>query len=70
LVPKEHPIWRVKAMPDAVKNRAREFFQRLVCQTRQARLLVSSQHFTVHGTLIESWASLKNLQLRDEQKLK
>jgi transposase len=46
---------------------AREFFQRVVGQARQAKLM-SSEHFTVDGTLIESWASLKSLQPKEERK--
>jgi transposase len=38
---------------------AREFFRRVVEQARHARLM-SSDHFTVDGTLIEAWASLKS----------
>src|SRR5262245_3111742 len=36
---------------------ARSFFGRVVEQARRAHLL-SSEHFTVDGTLIEAWASL------------
>lgn len=38
---------------------AREFFRRVVEQARHARLM-STDHFTVDGTLIEAWASLKS----------
>jgi transposase len=37
---------------------AREFFAGVVAQARAQRLL-SDEHFTVDGTLIEAWASLK-----------
>jgi transposase len=37
------------------------FFQAVLEEARQLHLL-SSQHFTVDGTLLESWASLKSLQ--------
>lgn len=40
---------------------AREFFRRVVEQARAAGLM-SSEHFTVDGTLIEAWASLKSFQ--------
>jgi transposase len=40
---------------------ARAFFGRVVEQARRARLL-SSEHFTVDGTLIEAWASLKSFK--------
>jgi len=37
------------------------FFQAVLEEARQRRLL-SNQHFTVDGTLLESWASLKSLE--------
>lgn len=37
------------------------FFQAVLEEARQLHLL-SNQHFTVDGTLLESWASLKSLQ--------
>lgn len=40
---------------------AQEFFRKVVEQARAARLM-SSEHFTVDGTLIEAWASLKSFQ--------
>jgi transposase len=43
---------------------ARLFFQRVVEQARQAKLM-SSEHFTVDGTLIEAWASLKSFKPKD-----
>ena len=54
------------------KNRARliehdiakEFFAGVIGQAREQRLL-SDEHFTVDGTLIESWASLKSLKRKD-----
>jgi transposase len=44
---------------------AREFFGRVVEQARHARLM-SSDHFTVDGTLIEAWASLKSFLPKEE----
>jgi transposase len=44
---------------------AQEFFRQVVAQAQNARL-TSSEHFTVDGTLIEAWASLKSLQPKDE----
>ena len=44
---------------------AREFFRRVVEQARGAGL-VSSEHFTVDGTLIDAWASLKSFQPKDD----
>jgi transposase len=67
------------AMDDAVwvptvftKNRDRllrgdvaaAFFAEIVAQAREARLL-SDEHFTVDGTLLEAWASLKSFKRRD-----
>jgi transposase len=54
------------------RNRARllaqevagEFFRGVVEQARALRLL-SSEHFTVDGTLIEAWASLKSFKRKD-----
>ena len=40
---------------------AGEFFRAVVAQARSAKLM-SSEHFTVDGTLIESWASLKSFK--------
>lgn len=56
------------------KNRARlvdheiakDFFAGVVNQAQALRLL-SDEHFTVDGTLIESWASLKSLKRKDGQ---
>jgi len=55
------------------KNRARliehdvaaQFFVQIVAQARAAGLM-SSEHFTVDGTLIEAWASLKSFKKKDE----
>lgn len=54
------------------KNRARliehdiakGFFAGVIARARQARLL-SDEHFTVDGTLIEAWASFKSLKRKD-----
>jgi transposase len=40
---------------------AREFFTRVVAQARSMQLL-SDEHFTVDGTLVEAWASLKSFK--------
>ena len=42
---------------------SRLFFEAILGQARRLHLL-SSEHFTVDGTLLESWASLKSLQPR------
>ena len=46
---------------------AKQFFGRVVEQARQAHLL-SHEHFTVDGTLIEAWASLKSFKKKDAPK--
>ena len=45
---------------------AHEFFIRVVAQARSLRLL-SDEHFTVDGTLVEAWASLKSFKRKDQQ---
>lgn len=54
---------RVRLMDHDV---ARAFFKQVVAQARQASLM-SSEHFSVDGTLIEAWASMKSFQPKDEQ---
>jgi hypothetical protein len=43
---------------------AQAFFARVLAQARQ-RGLLSDEHFTVDGTLIEAWASLKSFKKKD-----
>lgn len=45
---------------------ARQFFGRVVAHARSANLM-SDDHFTVDGTLIEAWASLKSFRKKDEK---
>jgi transposase len=45
---------------------AREFLGEVVKQAQEMNL-TSDEHFTVDGTLIEAWASLKSLQRKDQQ---
>jgi transposase len=45
---------------------AKEFLAQVVERARAAGL-VSDEHFTVDGTLLEAWASLKSFQPRDKQ---
>jgi Transposase domain (DUF772)/Transposase DDE domain len=62
----DDPIWDATVF---TKNRqrllegdiARAFFDRVVAQARQ-RGLLSDEHFTVDGTLVEAWASLKSFK--------
>jgi transposase len=46
---------------------AKEFLQRVVEQARSAGL-ISDEHFSVDGTLLEAWASLKSFQSKDGKK--
>ncbi len=45
---------------------ARRFFEGVVQQAKAAQLL-SAEHFTVDGTLIEAWASLKSFRPKGER---
>ena len=57
------------------KNRSRllshevtgRFFGAVVSEARRQRLL-SEEHFSVDGTLLEAWASLKSIRPRDEER--
>jgi len=65
----DEPVWDVTVF---TKNRdrlldgdvAQEFLAEVVSQAR-AQDLTSDEHFTVDGTLIEAWASLKSFQRKD-----
>lgn len=46
---------------------AESFFQGVLQQARDKDLL-SDEHFTVDGTLVEAWASLKSFQLQGKEK--
>ena len=63
------PVWDVTVF---TKNRERLLAgtsprpsSRAVVQQAQARQLLSPEHFTVDGTLIEAWAGLKSFTRRD-----
>jgi transposase len=45
---------------------AREFFTTIVEEARRRHLL-SEEHFTVDGTLLEAWASMKSIRPKDER---
>jgi IS5 family transposase len=47
-------------------NVAKEFLAEVVNQAKQ-KGLTSDEHFTVDGTLIEAWASLKSFQRKDQK---
>jgi len=65
----DDPVWDVTVF---TKNRDRllqgevasAFFEQVLAQARAARLL-SAEHFTVDGTLIEAWASHKSFKRKD-----
>jgi transposase len=65
----DDPVWDVSTFS---KNRkrflegeiSRQFFEAVVGRARGANLL-SDEHFTVDGTLIEAWASHKNFRPKD-----
>lgn len=67
----DDPIWNVSTFS---KNRERflkgeishKFFERVVEKARGMGLL-SDEHFTVDGTLIEAWASHKSFKPKDDQ---
>ena len=67
----DEPVWDVTVF---TKNRnrllegdvAREFLCEIVKQA-QSKGLTSDEHFTVDGTLIEAWASLKSFQRKDQK---
>jgi transposase len=67
----DEPVWDVTVF---TKNRdrlldgdvAREFLVEVVSQAREKNL-TSDEHFTVDGTLIEAWASLKSFHRKDEK---
>ena len=66
----DEPVWDATVF---TKNRdrllegdvAREFLMEVVKQA-QSKGLTSDEHFTVDGTLIEAWASLKSFQRKDQ----
>src|SRR4051794_39119120 len=68
----DEPVWDVTVF---TKNRnrllegdvAREFLCEVVGQARENNL-TSDEHFTVDGTLIEAWASVKSFQPKDDKK--
>ena len=66
----DDPMWDVTVF---TKNRerllkgkiAQAFFQKVLEQARE-RSLLSEEHFTVDGTLIEAWAGQKSFQRKDK----
>jgi transposase len=70
----DDPVWSPTVF---TKNRerllqgdvARAFFEKVV-ELARARQLLSDEHFTVDGTLIEAWAGHKSFKKKDEKKPK
>ena len=70
----DDPVWDATVF---TKNRDRllegdiaaAFFEKVLSQARQQGLL-SAEHFTVDGTLIEAWAGHKSFKKKDEKKPK
>src|SRR5246500_3459953 len=68
----DEPVWDVTVF---TKNRdrlldgdvAKEFLAQVVERAREAGL-VSDEHFSVDGTLLEAWASLKSFRPKDKEK--
>jgi transposase len=60
----DHSVFSVNRERLLGHDVACEFFRAIVAQARAARLM-SSEHFTVDGTLIEAWASLKSFKRKD-----
>jgi transposase len=63
--PFDHSVFSVNRERLLEHDVAGEFFRTVVEQARSARLM-SHEHFTVDGTLIESWASLKSFKKKDD----
>jgi transposase len=64
--PAFHPTTFSKNRETLLKHDvARQFFAAVLEEARKQRLL-SEDHFTVDGTLLEAWASLKSVRPRDE----
>lgn len=64
----DEPVWTPTVFTknrDRLLNQeiARSFFRRVV---ERAEKLMSDEHFTVDGTLIEAWASQKSFQRKDD----
>lgn len=60
-----HPTVFTKNRDRLLGGDVSEEFFRLVLKQAQRKRLLSSEHFTVDGTLIEAWAGQKSFQVRD-----
>jgi transposase len=63
----EHSVFSKNRERLLKHDAAKLFFAEVVTQAREARL-TSDEHFTVDGTLIEAWASLKSFKKKGEKK--
>ena len=69
-LPGDDPVWTAEVFNMnrerfARHNLLQKFFDRIVAEAL-AENLASTDHFTVDGTLIRSWASQKSLRPKDE----
>ena len=64
-IPPEH-LLKASLLIALYSIRSERQFCEVVAEARRRRLL-SAEHFTVDGTLLEAWASLKSYRPRDEQ---
>ena len=62
---KEPPLRRIEELADLEHDVAKKFLCEVVALARSARLM-SDDHFTVDGTLIEAWASIESFRPKDE----
>ncbi len=62
----DHSVFSVNRERLLKHDVANEFFRAVVRQARHYGLM-SKEHFTVDGTLIEAWASLKSFKKKDEK---
>jgi transposase len=60
----DHSVFSVNRNRLIAHDVAGQFFRAVVEQARRGKLM-SADHFTVDGTLIESWASLKSFRKKD-----
>jgi transposase len=64
--PAFHPTTFTKNRETLLKHDvARQFFAAVLAEARRERLL-SEDHFTVDGTLLEAWASMKSVRPKDD----
>jgi len=61
----DHSVFSVNRNRLIAHDVAGQFFRAVVEQARRGKLM-SADHFTVDGTLIESWASLKSFKKKDD----